>query len=105
MYKRQVQVIQRAGPHDGMKYASEMGEAHMAYFSQVFHGKLCAVIILYIICLLYTSYNIGLFDICSQPYPEMMEAVKACGADLYEVAAGEKMPAEEKAERTAMIAF
>ena len=51
------------------------------------------------------NYNIGLFDICSQPYPEMMEAVKACGADLYEVAAGEKMPAEEKAERTAMIAF
>lgn len=35
----------------------------------------------------------------------MMEAVKACGADLYEVAAGEKMPAEEKAEQTAMIAF
>ena len=51
------------------------------------------------------NYNIGLFDICSQPYPEMMEAVKSCGADLYEVAAGEKMPAEEKAERTAMIAF
>ena len=22
------------------------------------------------------NYNIGLFDICSQPYPEMMEAVK-----------------------------
>lgn len=44
-----VQVIQRAGPHDRMKDASEMSEAHMAYFRQVFHGKLCAVIILYII--------------------------------------------------------
>jgi hypothetical protein len=51
------------------------------------------------------NYNIGLFDICSQPYPEMMEAVRECSREIYRVAAGEKAPVEEKAKETAMIAF
>lgn len=51
------------------------------------------------------NYNIGLFDICSQPYPEMMQAVRACSAGIYEVAAGEKEPTQERARETAMIAF
>lgn len=51
------------------------------------------------------NYNIGLFDICSQPYPEMMEAVKECGSILYEVAAGDRRPTEEEAVQTSMIAF
>ncbi len=51
------------------------------------------------------NYNIGLFDICSQPYPEMMNAVKECSSHIYEVAAGTKAPTEEQAIQTAMIAF
>lgn len=51
------------------------------------------------------NYNIGLFDICSQPYPEMMQAVRACSAGIYEVAAGGKEPTQERARETAMIAF
>ena len=51
------------------------------------------------------NYNIGLFDLCSQPYPEMMEAVRSCGSTLYQVAAGEKEPTQEEARETAMIAF
>lgn len=51
------------------------------------------------------NYNIGLFDICSQPYPDMMGAVRECSESVYEVAAGEKAPTEVKAKEAAMIAF
>lgn len=51
------------------------------------------------------NYNIGLFDVCSRPYPEMMEQVRACGQGLYPVAAGEREPAEEKAQEIPMIAY
>lgn len=42
------------------------------------------------------NYNIGLFDICSQPYPDMMEQIKLCSSEIYEVADGQKEPCEEK---------
>ena len=51
------------------------------------------------------NYNIGLFDVCSRPYPEMMEQVRACGRGLYPVAAGEREPVEEKAQEIPMIAY
>ena len=51
------------------------------------------------------NYNIGLFDVCSRPYPEMMEQVRACGQGLYPVAAGEREPVKEKAESIPMIAY
>lgn len=51
------------------------------------------------------NYNIGLFDVCSRPYPEMMEQVKACSKEIYQVAAGEKEPVQEKAESIPMIAY
>lgn len=51
------------------------------------------------------NYNIGLFDVCSRPYPEMMEQVKACSAEIYRIAAGEKEPTREKAETIPMIAY
>ncbi len=51
------------------------------------------------------NYNIGLFDICSQPYPEMMEQIKNCSQTLYQVADGENAPAEEKAKSIPMIAY
>lgn len=51
------------------------------------------------------NYNIGLFDICSRPQPEMMEAIHACGLNLYEVMSGLKPPIDEKPESLPMIAY
>ena len=51
------------------------------------------------------NYNIGLFDICSQPYPNMMEQIKRCSSEIYEVADGQKEPCKEKAETIPMIAY
>lgn len=51
------------------------------------------------------NYNIGLFDICFQPYREMMEQVTACSRSIYEVADGTKEPVEEKAQAIPMIAY
>jgi len=51
------------------------------------------------------NYNIGLFDICSQPYPEMMKAVRECSRSLYQVACGKLAPTEEKAQSIPMIAY
>ena len=51
------------------------------------------------------NYNIGLFDTCVQPYPDMMNEVFACGETLYEVADGTKAPTEIKAESIPMVAF
>ncbi|MFQ9260651.1 MAG: hypothetical protein ACLR4M_11195 [Blautia sp.] len=51
------------------------------------------------------NYNIGLFDICSQPYPDMMEQIKLCSSEIYEVADGQKEPCEEKADSIPMIAY
>lgn len=51
------------------------------------------------------NYNIGLFDVCSRPYSEMMEQVKMCSSRIYEVAAQTLEATEEKAELIPMIAF
>lgn len=51
------------------------------------------------------NYNIGLFNICSLPYPEMMAAVKACSQGIYGVAAGKTAPTGEKPESIPMIAY
>lgn len=51
------------------------------------------------------NYNIGLFDICLQPYTEMLDYVKECSSTLYETAAGEKEPTEEKGNSIPMIAY
>ena len=51
------------------------------------------------------NYNIGLFDICSQPYPEMMRQVRECGRDVYQVASGEKPPVKKMAETVPVVAF
>lgn len=51
------------------------------------------------------NYNIGLFDICYRPYPEMMQKVKECSETIYEVADGRKKPVEEKAKSIPMIAY
>ena len=51
------------------------------------------------------NYNIGLFDVCFQPYPEMAEAVRACSGGILEIHAGRRMPVDEKARAIPMIAY
>lgn len=51
------------------------------------------------------NYNIGLFDICLQPYPEMLESVRECSGEIYEVMAGQQAPTSQKAQSIPMIAY
>lgn len=51
------------------------------------------------------NYNIGLFDICSRPYEEMLEEVSRCSREIYQVKFGQRPPSEEKAKSIPMIAF
>ncbi len=51
------------------------------------------------------NYNIGLFDVCSRPYAEMVERIRECSGTIYQVAEGIKEPCREKAEFIPMIAY
>ena len=51
------------------------------------------------------NYNIGLFDICLQPYAAMMDAVKACSRSIYEVKTGRQAPVSRKPVSLPMIAY
>ena len=51
------------------------------------------------------NYNIGLFDICLQPYPEMMRASRECAAGVYAVRAGRQAPTGERPQSLPMIAY
>ena len=51
------------------------------------------------------NYNIGLFDICSRIYPEMMEQIKVCGSRIYNVADGKTARSLVKAKVIPMIAY
>lgn len=51
------------------------------------------------------NYNIGLFDICLQPYRAMMDAVLACSKTIYQVKAGVCAPVERKPVSLPMIAY
>lgn len=51
------------------------------------------------------NYNIGLFDICLQPYPEMLESVRECSEGIYPVMAALKEPVSGKAQSIPMIAY
>lgn len=51
------------------------------------------------------NYNIGLFDVCSRPYADMLNQVKECSNTIYQVAAGEKEPARQKGDSIPMIAY
>jgi hypothetical protein len=50
------------------------------------------------------NYNIGLFDVCLQPYPEMARAALASAARIYSVRMGAK-PYARKPVRIPMIAY
>ncbi|MBR6570714.1 MAG: beta-galactosidase [Clostridia bacterium] len=51
------------------------------------------------------NYNIGLFDICLQPYHDMAQAVRNCSERMYAIHAGELPPTEDKPASLPMIAY
>lgn len=51
------------------------------------------------------NYNIGLFDICSCIYPEMMERIRACSGRIYSVADGKEARSMQKPKSIPMIAY
>ena len=51
------------------------------------------------------NYNIGLFDICLQPYQDMADAVRACSGRMYAIHAGELAPTDDRPESLPMIAY
>lgn len=51
------------------------------------------------------NYNIGLFDVCSRPYEEMLEQVRQCSGRIYRVAEGTLAPVSQKAQTIPMIAY
>ena len=51
------------------------------------------------------NYNIGLYDICLQPYQDLIDEITSCASDLYEVAAGEKLPEEIDVVQTNVVAY
>ena len=51
------------------------------------------------------NYNIGLFDICLQPYHAMAEAVRTCSARIYDIHAGKLQPTDDLPPILPMIAY
>lgn len=51
------------------------------------------------------NYNIGLFDICSRAYPEMMEKIRECSGRVYYVADGQLERTMRKPKSVPMIAY
>lgn len=51
------------------------------------------------------NYNIGLLDICSQPYEEMLAEIREAGLAVYDVMSGKRRPAGNTAQSLPMIAY
>ena len=51
------------------------------------------------------NYNIGLYDICLQPYQDLIDEIRDCAAEVYEIAAGEKAPAELEVRQSNVVAY
>lgn len=51
------------------------------------------------------NYQIGMVDVCMQPYPELMEAVKKSSEALYAVKNGEQEPFDEEPVSIPMIGY
>ena len=51
------------------------------------------------------NYNIGLFDICSRPYPEMFDAALTAMERTPALMRGETLPTEERPRSIPMIAY
>ena len=51
------------------------------------------------------NYNIGLFDVCLQPYQEMLDEVRSCSETIYGVKAGLRAPTQIRPQSIPMIAY
>ena len=51
------------------------------------------------------NYQIGMVDVCMQPYPELMEAVRETSRVLYQVKNGEKEPYDRSPRPIPMIGY
>jgi len=51
------------------------------------------------------NYNIGLFDVCLQPYEDMAKAIRDCSEGVYDVHSGKKQPTDDMPESLPMIAY
>lgn len=51
------------------------------------------------------NYNIGLFDIASCIYPEMLEQIKECSSQIYRIAEGKVKKCKRDVESIPMIAY
>ena len=51
------------------------------------------------------NYNIGLVDVCNQPYPELTEAVRLTNERLYEVATGKQKPYDKLLKKAPQIYY
>ena len=51
------------------------------------------------------NYQIGMVDVCMQPYPELMDAVKKSSEALYAVKNGEQKPFDEEPVSIPMIGY
>jgi hypothetical protein len=51
------------------------------------------------------NYNIGLVDICNQPYPELTQAVQTTNERLYEVATGKIKPYDKLLKKAPQIYY
>lgn len=51
------------------------------------------------------NYNIGLFDVCLQPYSEILESIRECSGEIYRVMVGMQEPEPRKAQSIPMIAY
>ncbi|HIX29353.1 MAG TPA: beta-galactosidase [Candidatus Blautia stercoravium] len=51
------------------------------------------------------NYQIGMVDVCMQPYPELMQAAKETAAVLYQVKNGEREPFAREPEAIPMIGY
>jgi len=51
------------------------------------------------------NYNIGLMDICNQPYRELTDAAKLTHLKMYKVANGEEKPFDQIIEKIPSIHY
>ena len=51
------------------------------------------------------NYNIGLFDICLQPYEDLIGEIQESAQQIYEIAAGNRLPEDIKVPQAKVIAY
>ncbi len=51
------------------------------------------------------NYNIGLFDICLQPYEDLIGEIQESAQQIYEIAAGNRLPEDIRVPQAKVIAY